>query len=784
MEHIGDLMKISNILFIAVVMIASIGLLTYPANAETGSIIIDDTSVKDYNLGNHGTAQINWSKMKFDVANYNYLSSFHVHFHIGVSFVHVYESTTFTIVSGGSGSGYVYYDANSSIVYYVFDTNTIITSSPVTVNYNKNIFANITTSTGWADDVISVDNPLIIWDNVEAGVSLDYHSVTVSSRGTDYYTVDYPIANYFRLSVVKNPYIATKYYIDGAASRYSEETTFNKVNIVDAMFIYTDGIYLNATLASGAFTNVLVNSTGISGYIPPGEELIPGPVTGVGIQFNAATYSQNDIANISWIRTVETPLLCTDYVRLQTPQNKYDLVISPSNSGYIKEFMSIIGTYMVSFERECLFFGTETLDSDSATVGSSEQTSYLYAPAQVGIGQSFNVTYLIGWTKTSGSTVWLRDYSWDNTTNSYSATYQPWALSGSIGVETNQSILVTKEGKHLLKLCDVLLGCKASTIINAYFNGSEISTNISLSNITIDKISYSYGETILVKTAVDNFNWSNKQIVVEYEDYDQGIIQNQQYIQEQIESFPLYISDLTFSGSGASRLRLTGKNSTGDYILAYVNFTLSNVDSEGYGLSVTGETNCVKDTIQINVIVPAGEVGNLTVSSDDAKYNKAYSVNGTKTISYKYQIDGTYYITLSVNGEAKRVIIKLITSTGNCAVPVPTTTYKNINGSWNPTQDNIKETCSYWDNWVRGIFGIQGVNDMTRLLLALGAIVAMMFIGLVASKGNFGVAIILGFFPYAFFTYMTLSSPCGQYMPLWINIFIALIIGIKMKWFS
>ena len=100
------------------------------------------------------------------------------------------------------------------------------------------------------------------------------------------------------------------------------------------------------------------------------------------------------------------------------------------------------------------------------------------------------------------------------------------------------------------------------------------------------------------------------------------------------------------------------------------------------------------------------------------------------------------------------------------------------------TNDNIAPTCSYWDIWVRGIFGIQGVNDVSRLLLALGAIVAMMFIGLIASKGNFGVAIILGFFPYAFFTYLTLSTPCGQYMPLWINIFIALIIGIKMKWFS
>jgi len=762
------------------------------ALAETGSVLVQSLSVLNYaDSSGAGAGNIAATRIYFDIANYNSLQSFHITATAETpTFALDSETTSFTCTGGASCTGTAWYVKEYKTIYYVFDGNPTVTSSPITLSYAKNIFANIT---GWTKIVnsvciVSITQPLYLYKEENVGnrcLGGNYGSVTIASQTTDTYNATYPFSGGFTLSVIKGKSINDAWKVMDANGVPYVTGSMNKLDFSFTNSSY-NGIVANISTGTGASTILAINLTGSTGtvYVPPTPPIIVNPITGVGIQFDHASYSMGEIANISWIRTIETPLLCTDYIRLQTPSSKYDLVVSPSDSGYTKELLSELGTHTVSFERGCLFGGTEILDSDTAFVGSSEQTSYIYAPAQVGVGQLFNVTYLIGWTKTAGSTVWLRDYTWDDATNAYGDTYQPWALSGSIGVETNQSILVTKTGKHLLKVCDVLFGCKASTTLTAYFNGSEVTTNISVSNITIDKTSYSYGETILVKTAVDNFNWTNKQIVVEYEDYDEGIIQNQKYIQVQIESFPLYISDLTFSGSGASRLRLTGKNSTGDYILAYVNFTLSNVDSEGYGLSVIGDTNCIKDTVQINVIVPVGEVGNLTISADDAKYNKAYTVNGTKTISYKYQIDGTYYFTLSVDGEAKRVIIKEISSGGSCAIPVPTITYVGINGTWTPTNENIKETCSYWDTWIRAIFGVQGVNDVTRILFALGAIVAMMFIGLIASKGNFGVAIILGFFPYAFFTYLSLSTPCGQYMPLWINIFIALIIGIKMKWFS
>ena len=160
---------------------------------------------------------------------------------------------------------------------------------------------------------------------------------------------------------------------------------------------------------------------------------------------------------------------------------------------------------------------------------------------------------------------------------------------------------------------------------------------------------------------------------------------------EQIQTTPIYISDLTFSGSGISAMRLVGRNDTGNYVLAFANFTLSSTDAEGYGLSYSGNSSCAGNTINIKVIVPTGEKANLSISADDVKYNKDYIINGTKTVPYKLQITGTYYITLRVNGDAKRLII---INTDYCA-PAPTATTTPGTGQAQEIA-NLLTTNAFW----------------------------------------------------------------------------------------
>lgn len=109
-------------------------------------------------------------------------------------------------------------------------------------------------------------------------------------------------------------------------------------------------------------------------------------------------------------------------------------------------------------------------------------------------------------------------------------------------------------------------------------------------------------------------------------------------------------------------------------------------------------------------------------------------------------------------------------------VPLSTTT-------WSPKSEGIDTTCAFWEDWVLTIFPTQGVNDITRFQFALLVIGGLMIPTAVLTK-NFGIGVIFGFFPYAFFLFLSLSSPCGQFMPLWTSVFVALIIGIKLRFFT
>jgi len=276
--------------------------------AESGSIILDNSPVIPTYTISGGvacythTCSITWNIIGINVANYNYLSSMKFALTGSDTYANSYESTTFTFVSGSSGSGgYAWYDRNTSAVYYAPNADTIITSSPIVLSFAKNIFANITvdltsaTAIGMTTTSLDATHPVALtglYDGGSKSLQGVYFPVIVSTRGTDTYNVSYLPNNLFSVDVVKNPYLDTKYFINsyaGTAGYYSQETTYNKVNIVGAIFQYGAGIQLNATLASGVYSAVGINST------------LANPITTIGnITFNKSTYEFGQLANISF----------------------------------------------------------------------------------------------------------------------------------------------------------------------------------------------------------------------------------------------------------------------------------------------------------------------------------------------------------------------------------------------------------------------------------------------------------------------------------------------------
>lgn len=151
----------------------------------------------------------------------------------------------------------------------------------------------------------------------------------------------------------------------------------------------------------------------------------------------------------------------------------------------------------------------------------------------------------------------------------------------------------------------------------------------------------------------------------------------------------------------------------------------------------------------------------------------------------KNDVTGTWRTALIKGGTAEKnyldgkVLSQHYTVLSDQAVPTPTPTYY---GKWTPPQEDISSVCAFWDGWVQLAAPNQGLNDATRFQFALLWIVIPMFFATIVSK-SFSTGLAIGFFPYAFFLYLSLSTPCGVFMPTWTAIFIALIIGIKMRWF-
>ncbi|MDO9354834.1 MAG: hypothetical protein Q7T55_14145, partial [Solirubrobacteraceae bacterium] len=147
----------------------------------------------------------------------------------------------------------------------------------------------------------------------------------------------------------------SKYFINGINSKYSQETSFNKVNIVNAIFTYADGLYLNATLSSGIYTNKLINSTIGAGY-----EILQ---YSYNISFNKSFYSLYDVINFSYhimdnstthntyyIKTIQTEKSTGNYYTNSYQVNP-DVVGYYDSSGYI---LPIVYANMISDFQACV----------------------------------------------------------------------------------------------------------------------------------------------------------------------------------------------------------------------------------------------------------------------------------------------------------------------------------------------------------------------------------------------------------------------------------------------
>jgi hypothetical protein len=644
-------------------------------SAESGSIVISDDKSYSYstNSGCGVMSGANYSMIKVDNTDFNYLSSFHIH-PASTSFANQFESSSFTFVSGATGSGgVVSYDANQSAVYYVFTSDMVITSNLIIIQLNNNIFQNISSTAG----MYNVNQPTLTQPvgihlhNTNCGVgdgqvAGNYDSVNVALRAMDYYSVTYPFNGFFSVNITKNSYVPSKYFILGSSSIYSQETTFNKVNISGALFNINDGIILNATLSSGIFTRVIVNSTNCPNCLGGGIPQLPQyPATGANIYFDKSSYVIGDnvgityyVANSTW----SSYIFSCEMEFYENDIRKKSVVLS-SGADYL-EYTPAAGTLKTN-----IVCGLSRKIEGTASVSVfpvSQSYIYLLNGTTAKAGAVSNFSYRWGFTPSTYR--WINIYKYDSNQNT-------WIKESSNSVQTGSlantlyttSIIIKSAGKYAAELCDLNKQCPAAKIIfdSVYLPNTPIS-NYSVSNITIinPQASYAQNDWLRFSTRVDATNFTTKSVSVRLYNTGTTTAQTLQYISNEAETNQVYLSSPM--ESGLLSLQLVGANGSGIFVLAETPLTISIIDAGGYALTADRYRVCKNEVVAVSAISP----GSATVTFSTVPIQR-FNFSGSKTWSIKIAQDVT--VSLDVNGEQKKMIpIYVNASCGGTVTPPDT----------------------------------------------------------------------------------------------------------------
>lgn len=346
--------------FVLALIIALIGINS--TSAETGTITVTDSASRSYTFptSSSGPHTVNMTYFSFDVANFNSITSLNITFTTGTSphlnYPNQSNVTTFTCAAPNTCSGVASYSQFLDKLQWNFDSSTRITSSPMVLVYDQNIFSFITNGVD-TDDVVTVSStrPVCVLSNTMKCLrftrnppsdGIVNYGADMRSVASNSYNVTYPFSGKFQISVDKSgTSVSTKDIVHSqtnASGSFFTETSFNTINFT-ALLDQNDGIYLNVTLSSGVHNDVLINSSGIAAGPSPAPT---APYTsGNSINTTKTTYYNNESVNIfgSYYPATTTTTsclffgyICTDTV-INTEDNAgYVFIWTPGSSSPVK----------------------------------------------------------------------------------------------------------------------------------------------------------------------------------------------------------------------------------------------------------------------------------------------------------------------------------------------------------------------------------------------------------------------------------------------------------------
>jgi len=739
-------MKIKYLLFVCLIII-NISIVS----AETGTIYVSDTDTfTGYGIVAAPIAQstTNYSKILFQTTVYNSISSFWITVTDNSLFIKNSNYTFFTCKTPNVCSGSVSYNKVGKIINWDFASGNTITSSPIELIYEENIFSsanlNGVGSGGRGQGSTDATHPVLISLQSNEAADAAYNGGPAFTFNSEVllitsasYVINYTNNQYYG-SIDKTGSITSLFKFENSTGIQYQESSLN-TNDFNLPFIdYTTGLYINMT-TSAAYNRTLINSSGATGL----PEVTPTPtidsITHAGLLWNKDNYSKMETGTLQYQYDsgLFEPLFShwIDIINVNN-FNSIEKFDGLGTSGSISYQFPNVGTFQAKYYK-CLFLSCvlpSLLGTATAQVSIGQPTQ-LFPNQTYYVGVSSNISYYLNPYFTNDFIF----YYWSSESNKYLFSFGSYGTTTGYGNKSFKCGLVTKY-KITLDTAVAYVDCKNDNT-HAQYNITTSYLNVSSATPTLsDYLDVDYG--------IASTSWINNvtSIVV----YDSNNIETYRFpLPTQKGIIPFYLvqsphawNDMVVS-QGINTLKLETEQGI---ILATNTINISATTAEGYGLIFDKHTYCTNEKITYKYYSPQDV--NITVwDSNDVLVAKGFlnaSVTGKKS-SFIYSSPGTYNIRLTWNGVQ---YINDIITIDSCVTPSTTT----------PQDRTTKAMSSDW-LWVALIVGGLFIVGMTEAGLAGGIVGST--IGSIISFG-FGILPLWALMLYAFAVILSLALFVGS----------------------
>lgn len=704
-------MNIRTCLLILFVLLFSVGFIGV-GSAESGTITVsDDVITSNAVVGNLGSSAFNFSMLKFDSTNFNSITYYDLYVP-SLSATRASNYTGFTIISGGTGSGIFSYDNSANTVIYNF-SNAIITGSPIILDFDDDaVPAQVSVSSVYNNGGVGLTIPVMITDSTGVKVPSDndgkLHRSFVSNSESVDYDINYVANGFFTADITKTKDIATKVNVnDSNDVTYCGETTESLTDL-SCYENYGSGIYINISLASGAYENRLINSTGTG--IVPETEIIIDPTTGAGIIWNETEYYPNDYAELLYEVEQDTwdekylSIFGYEYwlkfyrngepVEFHKDGGIVTYWVMSGRTGYYPYTVDDrdIGTLTAAMVR-CSWVSCSDELATAFTTVNNFGDSWIGIPPKVkaGLWGYFNISFIMGTQLDFNRGNGIKIYYLNPTTDEYELeSYVEFSeysdlpdpivrntLYEVIGTTTNQI------GQYKFVLYDFLYGELAEAYTESISYKIPSNLNLSVSYIEMPQTAIQYGDWFYVKSGIDTANYTNSSNQFFYSFYNEDISSETSNYAIPSQLFAANYratSELTsgiddmFLYDGNNTIRLIRRTNGTDTTLASVAFTVSSIDSDGYGLKLFKPEVCNNEIFTANIISPTPSRFMIIGVSDgiigQTYYNQTINSTYGTTKEFKISTTGDYLAILTKSDGTE--LTRIITVT-NCAPTVTET---------------------------------------------------------------------------------------------------------------